>query len=87
MESIMMNDVDIFDHLEASWNEVIVLRSRAGEASGGTISPKTCANLDSAGLGPKNRQTICAKVCYPTADFFDWLRQRNRKHSEPTLGC
>lgn len=42
-------------------------------ATGGAISAKTLANLDSLGRGPSGRVRIGRRICYPSADFFAWL--------------
>lgn len=42
----------------------------------GIISSKTLANLDSQGLGPKNRYTQGRKVFYRREEFIEFLMER-----------
>ena len=78
MEAIM-NEPDIFDQMESAWGLPAVPRTKVGEASSFTISPKTMANLDSLGLGPPDKFTINGKICYTSKSFFAWLRSRSRR--------
>jgi len=42
------------------------------------IAPRTCANEDSLGRGPKEK-IMCGRVVgYPRAAFIEWLRERSR---------
>jgi len=45
----------------------------------GIISSKTLANLDSQGLGPKNRYTHGRKVFYRREEFIDFLMERTTR--------
>jgi predicted DNA-binding transcriptional regulator AlpA len=42
---------------------------------GGVISPKTLANYDSLGEGPR-RMRVGRKVVYKTEDLLEWLAKR-----------
>ena len=54
----------------------IVTRKRASELTGGFISPKTMANLDSLNRGPAKKIMIGKQVGYMKNDFIDFfLRQ------------
>ena len=54
----------------------IVSRKRAPELTGGFISPKTMANLDSLNRGPAKKIMIGKQVGYMKNDFIDFfLRQ------------
>jgi hypothetical protein len=42
------------------------------------IAPRTCANEDSKGTGPKEK-IMCGRVVgYPRAAFIQWLRERSK---------
>ena len=66
---------DIFDEIGERWPSAIVSRSEIGNFTGGMLSSKYLANLDSLGVGPK-RVTIGRRVGYPVKDFVQWLRER-----------
>lgn len=55
--------------------------SRKGVAyfTGGAITSKKVANDDSAGKGPKVRQTICGAIVYPTQFFLAYLESQGVK--------
>jgi len=55
----------------------IIARSEVGKLLGGVIHPKTLANLDSLGKGPKNRFRSGRKVAYKTEDLLEWLSSRS----------
>ena len=67
---------EIVDILEIAWTEPIVFRRDSFRASGGSISRKYLANLDSQGKGPEGKAILNGKVCYPADNFFQWLRGR-----------
>lgn len=56
----------------------VVSRKEACKALGGLISPKTFANLDSLGSGPKRRIQIGRKVAYPREALVEWVIARIR---------
>lgn len=71
----------ITDHLvklRQAWPHPIVARRLCDKASGQTISPKTLANMDSAGAGPEGAFKIGGQVVYPAESFFNWLEARAR---------
>lgn len=57
----------------------IVARSELGTLTGGFLNPKTMANKDSQGLGPK-RKIIGprGKVAYYVEDIKEWLEENCR---------
>ena len=67
--------------LAARWPSPFVAREKVGEFTGGIISPKTLANLDSSGGGPKGRITVGRKVAYPVAELIVWLESRAKVSS------
>ncbi|GFO60958.1 hypothetical protein GMST_32830 [Geomonas silvestris] len=58
------------------WPSAIVARNEVDRFTGGVISPRSLANLDSLGLGPEGAFRIGRKVAYPVAAFIDWLEGR-----------
>lgn len=62
--------------LAARWPSPFVAREKISEFTGGIITPKTLANLDSTGGGPKGRITVGRKVAYPTSELIAWLESR-----------
>ncbi len=57
----------------------IIARLEVGRLTGGVIHPRTLANLDSLGEGPKSRFYVGRKACYLTEDFLEWLDTRISK--------
>ena len=57
------------------WPSAIVARQEIGKFSGGAISPRTVANLDSLGRGPEKIQ-VGRKTCYRAIDLATWLIER-----------
>jgi hypothetical protein len=53
----------------------MIARDHVGKLLGGVISPKTLANLDSLGVGPKSMR-MGRKRVYMTEDLLEWLAQR-----------
>lgn len=51
-------------------------RDRVGDLTGGALSSRHMANLDSQGKGPKGAFKIGRKKCYPTDNFCDFLIDR-----------
>ena len=65
----------IFENLSHKSPEIIT-RKKLQELTGGLISEKTLANLDSEGVGIQPRMRIGAKVCYPKDAAILWLKNR-----------
>ena len=56
----------------------IVFRNWKGWRDVLPIAPRTCANEDSLGRGPKEK-IMCGRVVgYPRASFIEWLQERSR---------
>ncbi|RJP45920.1 MAG: hypothetical protein C4548_03935 [Desulfobacteraceae bacterium] len=70
-------DNNIFEEMVRSWGSPIVPRQQVGKFSGGVLNPRTMANLDCLGVGPKNRFRIGSKVVYRTKDLAEWLAKRS----------
>ena len=64
--------------LAEKWPSSLVSRDKISEFSGGTLHPRTLANLDSKGEGPK-RIRIGRKVVYQVTDLCEWLSDRSQK--------
>ncbi len=62
--------------LASRWPSPYVARDRVSEFSGGILHPRTLANLDSKGEGPKGRIRVGKKVAYPVAELTSWLESR-----------
>ena len=66
---------EIFNNLSRKAPE-IVTRKKLYELTGGLVSEKTLANLDSLGEGIQPRMRIGGKVAYPKAAAITFLKQR-----------
>lgn len=65
----------IFENLSQKSPEIIT-RKKLHELTGGLLSEKTLANLDSEGIGIQPRFRIGGKVAYPKDAAFAWLKNR-----------
>jgi phage terminase Nu1 subunit (DNA packaging protein) len=68
-----------FDLLKKAWPSAWVARSEIGRFSGGVISARYMANLDSRGQGIKERLRIGRKVVYPVDNLISWLQKKATK--------
>ena len=64
------------------WPSPFVARQEIKTFSGGIISEKYIANLDSQGAGPPGRIRCGRKVAYPVNELVDWLEKRTVKIDE-----
>lgn len=62
--------------LADNWPSQIVARKEVGRFSGGLLSPKYLANLDSIGKGPSTRLRIGRMIVYPVDSLIQWLENR-----------
>jgi hypothetical protein len=67
---------NVFQKMAENWPSQIVARTEIRDFTGGAISEKYIANLDSVGQGPP-RFRLGRKVVYKTGDLVDWLRGRS----------
>ena len=67
---------DIFDQMAEGWGSKLVARTQISQFTGGLLSSKYAANLDSQGLGPV-RVRCGRKVGYPVQSLVRWLRDRS----------
>jgi hypothetical protein len=63
-------------HLAEHWQSPLIARGEVRTFTGGLLSEKYLANLDSKGLGPKGRVKIGRKIAYPVNSFIEWLEGR-----------
>ena len=66
-----------FQEMAAKWPSVWVARTQAEAFTGGIVSERYLANLDSKGLGPSGRVRFGRKVAYPIGEFISWLERRS----------
>ena len=56
----------------------IVFRNWRGWRDVLPVAPRSIANADSLGTGPKER-IMCGRVCgYPRSALIEWLRERSK---------
>lgn len=71
------NDVAaLLEKLDASWPSAAVARHELQRFSGGLLHPRTVANLDSRGEGPRPRFNCGRIVAYDKAGLLQWLGSR-----------
>ena len=72
---------DVFQEMADRWPSAVVARVEVERFTGGLISAKYMANLDSLKMGCE-RITCGRKVAYPLSGpngFVSWLRKRTSK--------
>ena len=57
-----MKKKDIFKEMAEAWGRPLVPRMNVDEFSGGLLHPRTMANLDSLGEGPKRKVKMGRKL-------------------------
>jgi hypothetical protein len=67
---------DIFQEMADKWPSAVVARTQINNFTGGMMSGKYLANLDSQGAGPE-RITCGRRVAYPIDSLVTWLRERS----------
>jgi len=65
--------ISMADH----WQSPYVARTQIERFTGGIMTSKYMANLDSQGLGPKGRIRVGRKIAYPVNEFIHWLESRS----------
>lgn len=71
------NQSNFWGAMAEKWPSSWVARTEAERFTGGMISEKYLANLDSAKKGPAGRIRCGRKVVYPVAEFIKWLEKRS----------
>lgn len=66
-----------FNKLARNWPAPIVSRTEIAKFSGGLLTPRTLANLDSLNEGPP-RGRCGRKVFYPVDGLVTWLEARSK---------
>ena len=67
---------EVLERLAEKWPSPFVARQEIKIFSGGIISEKYIANLDSQGAGPPGRIRCGRKVAYPVNELIEWLERR-----------
>ena len=67
----------IFQNMADKWGAEVVARTQISQFTGGLISEKYIANLDSQNKGPAGRFRCGRKVAYPVNEFVKWLEARS----------
>ena len=62
--------------MAASWPSPLIARGEVERFTGGIISTKYIANMDSKGTGPSGRIRCGRKVAYPVKELVAWLENR-----------
>ncbi len=70
---------DAYQKLRNQWDSSIVSRDQIERFTGGAITAKRMANLDSLGEGPDGRMRVGRKVVYRVDKFIEWLESRTQE--------
>lgn len=79
-----------FADMAEAWPSPWVARCKISKFTGGILNPRTLANLDCQGRGPKGRVRVGRKICYPVQSIIEWLEERaelvnnNEKKKNPS---
>lgn len=69
----------VIEEMEKRWISNMVARKEIEQYTGGAITAKTAANLDSLGIGCPGRFKLGGSVVYPTVNMTPWLKSRVRR--------
>lgn len=75
----------IMESLADKWPSTFVARTDVPKFTGGLISEKYIANLDSRKKGPDGRFRSGRKICYPVRNLCDWLKARSSVVEKKTI--
>jgi len=83
LENLLNNQNSFWRQAEESWRRqrpgcIGVARTQIHTFSCGVYSSKYMANLDSAGLGPEDRQQCGRQIIYPFQTLIPWLEGRTK---------
>jgi hypothetical protein len=67
-----------FKELADRWPSAWVARQEVDRFTGGIISEKYIANLDSRGMGIQDRVRCGRKICYKVDSLISWLESRSK---------
>ena len=59
------------------WPSPFVARQEVERFTGGIVTAKYLAHLDSQGKGPEGRIRVGRKIAYPVSSFIIWLEERS----------
>lgn len=74
-EKLQDRNIQYLKRLTDKWPSALVAREKVGEFSGGTLHPRSMANLDSLNQGPPSVK-LGRKVAYPAIELVEWLIKR-----------
>jgi len=66
----------VFQSMAERWPSSMVARTQIEKFTGGIISEKYIANLDSQGKGPVGRIRVGRKIAYPVNSVISFLEGR-----------
>ena len=67
-----------FKRLKEKWPSQVVARSDVRNFTGGIVSPKSLANAESLGTGPRSHR-YGKKAFYDVDDLIEWLQARQEE--------
>ena len=67
----------VLDSLADRWPSEIVARKEIARFTGGILSARTLANMDSRGDGIPERFLLANQVAYPVLAVIQWLKSRS----------
>ena len=73
----MENIKNLFQNMAERWPSSMIARTEIENFTGGIISEKYIANLDSAGKGPAGRVRCGRKIAYAVSELGSWLERRS----------
>jgi len=82
----MIETNGFFQGMGEKWPSAWVARTEIERFTGGIISEKYLANLDSQGRGPAGRVRVGRKIAYPVVEVVKWLESRSVAVEEKKTG-
>ncbi len=70
-----MTNVD-FKSMADKWPSTFVAREEIGKFTGGILTPRYCANLDSLKIGIEGRVRVGRKIAYSVSAVIRFLENR-----------
>lgn len=70
---------DLLDEMVAKWPSAVVARTEVDKFSGGLVSSKYSANMDSSGAGIQGRVKVGKRVGYSAHELASFLRSKMRR--------
>ena len=67
----------VLESLADRWPSEIVARKEISKFTGGILSARTLANMDSRGDGIPERFLLANQVAYPVQSVIAWLKERS----------